>query len=260
MNANLDYKTKNDFFFRSKKVERSHCMCFIDHLIALRNGRNHELSKENLRKFQIKSKLWQLFWMKFMYLITDFILITEFAVVYLYVYISQDYNFSFITVLMCFLLGAYVIVKIVPIFPLGVIIIYCTALYLRLRFQQITKQIQTISAKNLKSLQPLIREHNRVTLMTKDCDILFSKYFGALYFYAPFIVNSLLCVTIYGKSPIFIRYITGMVAIFTSVGMYLLSYIPTQVSTEAHRCYNAINSINARYQMQLQTRFKVSFF
>ncbi len=235
-------------------------MHFIDYLNALQNGRNHGLSKENLRKFQIKCKFWQLFWMKFVNPLTDFILITAFAAVYLYVYISQDYNFYFITVLMCFLLGAYVIVKIVPIYTLGVVVIYCTALYLRLRFQQITKQFQGISAKNLKSLQPLVREHNRVTLMTKDCDIVFSKCFGVLYFYAPFVVNLLLCQAIYGKSSIYIRYISGMLAIFTSIGMYLLSYIPTQVSTEAHRCYNTINSINARYQMQLQTRFKVSFF
>ncbi len=192
--------------------------------------------------------------------LTHVILITTLAAVYLYIYISQDYNFDFITLLMFFIFAAYIIVKVVPIYSWGVVVFYFAALYLRLNFQQITKQFQRVSAKDLKSLQLLIREHNRVTLMTKNCNIFFSKIFGLLYFYGPLIVNLLLCITIYGKSSIYIRYISGMLAIFTSIGMYLLSYIPTQVSTEAHRCYNTINSINARYQMELQTRFKVSFF
>jgi hypothetical protein len=232
-------------------------MHFIDHLNALQSGQNHGLSEQNLRKFQIKCKFWQLFWMKFMNPLTNSILLTSLAAIYLYIYISRVYNYYFIIIVMFYLLAAYVTVKIVPIYSLGVLIIYCTALYLRLNFQQITKRFERISAKDLKTLQTLIREHDRVTLMTKDCDILFRKHFGLLYFYAPFIVNLLLYITIYGKSSIYIRSIAGMLAIFTSIGMYLFSYIPTQVSTEAHRCYNTINSINARNRIQLQTKFKV---
>jgi hypothetical protein len=170
--------------------------------------------------------------------LTDFILITALATFYLYIYISQVYDYYFVILVMFFLLAAYVIIKIVPMYSLGTVIVYCTALYLRLNFEQITKQFQRISAKNFNSLQSLIREHNRVSVMTSDCDICFSKLIGVPYFYTPFIVNLLLCVTIYGKSSIYMRSITSMLAIFTSIGIYLISYIPTQMSTEAHRCYN----------------------
>ncbi len=241
-------------------MERSHRMYYIEQLYTLHSGQNHGLSKENLRKFQIKSKFWQLFWMKFMNPLTEFTSITAVAVVLLYVYISQVYDYYFIILVMFFLLSIYIIVKIVPTYSMGVLIIYCAALYLKLRFQQITKEFQRISAKNLDSLQSLIREHNRVTLMTRDCNIAFNKFLGVAYFYTPFIVNLLLCITIYGKSSLYIRIIVALLAIFTSIGMYLFSYIPTQVSTEAHRCYDTINSINARYKMKLETRFKVSFF
>ncbi len=176
--------------------------------------------------------------MKFMNPLTDFILITALATFYLYIYISQVYDYYFVILVMFFLLAAYVIIKIVPMYSLGTVIVYCTALYLRLNFEQITKQFQRISAKNFNSLQSLIREHNRVSVMTRDCDICFSKIIGVPYFYTPFIVNLLLCVTIYGKSSIYMRSITSMLAIFTSIGIYLISYIPTQMSTEAHRCYN----------------------
>jgi hypothetical protein len=241
-------------------VERNHNLNFIDPLYKLLNGVNHGLSKRNLRKYQLRCKFWQLFWMKFIYFSAILIVATPIATVYSIIYILQDYNFYFIIILMFFILAFYVLIEVVSIFSLGVIVIYCTALYLRLRFQQITKQFQRISAENLKSLQSLIREHNRVSLLTKDCDLVISKFFGVLYFYGPFIVNLLLCTTIYGKSSIYIRSLTALLAIFTSIGMYLLSYIPTQVSTEAHRSYNTINSINARYQIQLQTKFKVRLF
>jgi hypothetical protein len=247
-------------FFSFEKVERNHNLNFLDPLYKLLIGVNHGLSKENLRKFQLKCKFWQLFWMKFYYISMILIGAILLAIIYSIVYIRQDYNFYFIIILMVFILASYILVEVASLVSLGVIVIYCTALCLRLRFQQITKQFQRITAKSLKLLQPLIREHNRVSVMTKDCDLAVSEFFGVLHFYTPFIVNLLICVTIFGKSSVYIRSVTALAAIYTSIGMYLLSYIPTQVSTEAHRCYNTINSINARYQMQLQTRFKVRLF
>jgi hypothetical protein len=38
-----------------------------------------------------------------------------------------------------------------------------------------------------------------------------------------------------------------------------LSYLPAKVSTEAHRCYNTINSINARNKIPVMARLKVRF-
>jgi uncharacterized membrane protein len=238
-------------------VERNHRLNFLELFYALRNGRNHGLSKENLRKFQLKCKFCQLVWMKFVYFFIASIVITTIAVIYLIVYISQDYNYYFMINLMFFLLASYIVVEMESLMTSVVVVIYCTALYLRLRFQQITKQFQRISAKNLKSLQSLIRDHNRVTVMTKDCDIVFSKFFGVLYFFTPFVVNLVLFISIYGNSLIYIRSLFSIFAFFTSIGMYLLSYIPTQVSTEAHRSYNTINSINAKNKIQLQTKLKV---
>ncbi len=52
----------------------------------------------------------------------------------------------------------------------------------------------------------------------------------------------------------FLRILLGA---YTTDPEISVSYTPTQVSTEAHRCYNTINSINARNQIQLQTKLKV---
>ncbi len=129
--------------------------------------------------------------------------------------------------------------------------------YLRLRFQQITKQFESITNKNLNSLEALIRAHNTVTVMTKDFDKACSKFLGVFYFYAPFSVNLVLVIAIYGNSLIYVRFVFAILTVFTIIALYLCAYIPAQISTEAHRCYNTINSINARYQMPLMTKLKV---
>jgi hypothetical protein len=247
-------------FFSLEKVERNHRIDFIERMYALQNGLNHELSKDNLRKFQIKLKFCQLFWMKIYYYSVISVSITTLATIYLIIYNSQDYNFYLIILLLCLVLFSYVAIEMTSMFTLGIVVMYATALYLRMRFQQITKQFEGISAQNLNSLQSLIRDHNRVTVMTKGCDIFFSKLLALYYFYAPVIFNLLLCISIYGKSSIYIRSFSSLLAAFMSIGMYLLSYIPTQVSTEVHRSYNAINSINARNKIQLQTKLKVRLY
>jgi hypothetical protein len=219
-------------------------MDFIERMIALQNGLNHGISKENLRKFQMKLKLWQFFWIKFFKYFLISLVIPSFATMLLIMYIRQDYNIYLIKLLLIFVMASFIMVEVISTITLSTLLIYATTLFLRMRFQQITKQFEGISAKNLNSLQSLIREHNRITVMTKDMDIFFSKIFAIFYFYAPLVINLLLCISIYGKSSIYWRSFYSIFAIFMSIGTYLLSYIPTQVSTEAHRCYNTI--VNAK--------------
>ncbi len=182
------------------------------------------------------------------------------GVIYLILYILKDDKFYFLLILFCFLYSVYVTIKIGIIITSTVFMANSTSLYLKLRFQQINQQFKRITNKNLNSLEALIKAHNRVTVMVKDCDLLISKLYGAYYFYAPFLVNILLFITIYGNSVIYTRVIAGVLAIFTIIGLYLLSYMPAQVSTEAHRCYKTINTINARYQIPLMTKLKVRSF
>ncbi len=78
--------------------------------------------------------------------------------------------------------GSYVAVEVASMFTLGTVSFYAIVLYIRMRFQQMTKQFEGISAKNIDSLQLLIRDHDRVTVMTKDNDIFFSKHLGIITF------------------------------------------------------------------------------
>jgi hypothetical protein len=59
---------------------------------------------------------------------------------------------------------------------------------------------------------------------------------------------------------IYARVITSVLAVFTIIGLYLLSYKPAKVSTEAHRFYNTINSIIVRNKIPLPTKLKVRLF
>ncbi len=132
--------------------------------------------------------------------------------------------------------------------------------YLTMRYQQINQQFKTITNKNLNTLEAMIRAHNEVTVMLEDCDLLFSKILGVYYLYVRFLVNLLLFISIYGNSLICARIMTSVLAIFTVIGLYLLSYLPAKESTEVHRCYNTINSISARNKITIQTKLKVRLF
>ncbi len=155
-------------------------MHFIERMYALQNETNHGLSKDNLRKFQTKLKFWQLFWMKFYNYLTISLVILILGTFYLIIYVSQYFNFYLIILLLFFVVASYIAVEVMSMSTLGIVFIYATALYLRMRFQQITQQFEGISAKNSNSLQSLIREHNRITVMTKKCDMVFQQTFRSL--------------------------------------------------------------------------------
>jgi hypothetical protein len=188
---------------------------------------------------------------------SGFLVLFVFAIVLLTVYIRQDYNFYLIPILVFYLVAFFVTIKTLSAICLSICMGCSVCFYLRLRFQQITKQFERVKNKNLNSLEALIRAHNTVTVMTKDCDKVFNKLLGVFYFYAPFIVNLLLVISIYGNSLIYVRCVITILAVFTVIGLYLCAYIPAELSTEAHRCYNTINSINARNKIPLMTKLKV---
>jgi hypothetical protein len=202
----------------------------------------------------------QLLWMKIIEYSCIVTIIFGMAVIYLILYILKEDKFYFLIILFCFLYSVYVTIKIAKIITSTVFMANSISLYLKLRFQQINQQFKRITNKNLNSLEALIKAHNRVTVMVNDCDLLISKLYGAYYFYAPFLVNILLFITIYGNSVIYTRIIAGVLATFTTIGLYLLSYMPAQLSTEAHQCYKTINSLNARYKIPLKTKLKVRSF
>jgi hypothetical protein len=201
-----------------------------------------------------------LLWMKIINYSVAFIVSSILTIVSLIIYIRQDYNFYFIPILVFYLSVIFVTIKTLSSITFSICMTCSLYIYLRLRFQQITKQFEGITNKNLNSLEALIRAHNTVTVMTKDCDKICSKLLGVFYFYAPFVVNILLVILIYGNSLIYVRFVIAILVVFTIIGIYLCAYIPSQVSTEAHRCYDTINSINARYQIPLQTKLKVRSF
>jgi hypothetical protein len=183
------------------------------------------------------------------------------AISYTILYFSQEDRFYVLLLLFHYAIGVYVTLKTISIATLNVFMGCSTFEYLAMRYQQINQQFKRITNKNLNSLEALIKAHNEVTVMVKDCDLLFSKLLGVTYLYSRFLVNLLLFISIFGKSLIYVRVLASLFAVFATISLYLLSYMPAKVSTEAHRCYNTINSINARNEIPLPTRLKViSFF
>ncbi len=199
-----------------------------------------------------------LLWMKIIVYGVNISVVPGLAITYLIMYFSQEDRFYLLILLFLYPIGTYAHLKIMSVIGLTGFTGCSTIEYLIMRYQQINQQFKTITNnKNLNSLEVLIKEHNEVTVMVKDCDLLFSKLLGSYYLYARFFINLLLFVSIYGNSLIWARIIAPILAVLTIMILYLMSYLTAKVSTEAHRCYITINSINVRYKIPIPTKLKV---
>jgi hypothetical protein len=187
-------------------------------------------------------------------------LISGLAIIYTIIYFSQEDRFYVLIILFHYSIEVYVTLKSVSLLTLNTFMVCSTFEYLAMRYQQINQQFKGITNKNLNSLEALIKAHNEVTIMVKDCDLLFSKLLGFTYMFSRFLFNLMLFISIFGKSLIYARVIASVLAVCSTISFYLLSYMPAKVSTEAHRCYNTINSIYARNEIPLPTRLKVRLF
>jgi hypothetical protein len=182
------------------------------------------------------------------------------AIIYLIMYFSQEDRFYLLIILFWFSIGVYNALKVIPSQCLSLFMACSTFEYLTMRYQQINQQLKTITNKNLNSLEALIKAHNEVTVMVKECDLLFNKFLGVGYFYTRYLVNISLFLSIYGNSLIYSRIMASALAVISIIGMYLIFYVTAKVSIEAHRCYNTINSINVRNKIPIPAKLKVRLF
>jgi hypothetical protein len=213
-----------------------------------------------LRKFQIRCKALQFFFVKI--LNNSLIIMFTFGIpiIYLKMYFSQEDRFYLLIILFWYPIGVYSILKVMPTLSLTAFMGCATLDYLTMRYQQINQQFKTITNKNLNSLEALIKAHNEVTVMVKECDLLFNKFLGVGYFYSRYLVNLYLFLSIYGNSLIYSRNMASVIAVFAIIVMYLICHITAKVSIEAHRCYNTINSIIVRNKIPILTKLKVRLF
>ncbi len=200
----------------------------------------------------------QLLWMKIINYGSNITLIFGLTIINIIFYFSQEDRLYLLIILFYLSIGLYVASKTISLITLSIYMGSLIGIYLKLRYQQINQQFKRMTNKNLMSLEALIKAHDEVTVMVKDCDLLFSKFLGVYYMYARFLVNLLLFISIYGN--IYTRVIASILAVFTIIGFYLLTCLPAMLSTEAHRSYNIINSINARNKIPIQTKLKVRLF
>jgi hypothetical protein len=178
----------------------------------------------------------QLLFMKIIIYGVNIIYIPGLTIIYMIAYFSQEDRFYFLTILFYYSIGVYVALKVLSPLCLSIFMGYSTFEYLIMRYKQINQEFKSITNGDLNSLEALIKAHNEVTLMLKNCDLLFSKLLGVAYFYNRFLINILLFISIYGNSLIYARIISSVFAVFMIIGMYIMFYMPAKVWTETYRC------------------------
>jgi hypothetical protein len=242
--------------------ERNHTAYFIIHLYALQNDLDHRLSTQNLRKTQIRFKLFETLF----YVLRNtgiFIFSIYWGYFYISAYNSQEYNYCLpiiviwylIIVLWAFIEGSHCLIAATVFY----IIIY----YLKLRFKQIgrlIKQIRNNNNNNLNLLMKLISSHNKLTIETKKCNILMSLCLFFMYYFGTVVVNLILISTIYVKSDTYLRLALIGLTLICFISLFFVTYSIGQLSKEAHGSYNFIYSILVKRKFQLMIRMEVNFF
>jgi hypothetical protein len=235
---------------------------FINHLYALQNDLNHCLSIQNLRKFQIRCRLYQLILLKVsrIPLVVMFSGIQLVAILYYAVYEPKSNNNSLIILLIWFpfhCFWAWIQNSLVVITG-G--ILYITIYYVKLRFRQITEQIKISMAKSKISkhfLKKILLAHNNLTIITNDYNKIFNYFMATVYIVATVNLNLLFYLSFYAKMHVFIRINIFIVAMTGVLLIYLATYTSAILSKEAHITYNSFNSIIIRTQLPINIRLKV---
>jgi hypothetical protein len=248
------------FFFKNKvgtklklfspMVERKNGLHFIQRLYALQNGSNHGLSAKNLKKLKIRSKIMELILLKIFHWGLLFATVLAYGSFLIIAYIRQDYNIYFITIIIWWSISVYITERIQLINLTTVFIGYLITYYLKLSFQQITEQFEKISAKNLNHLISLIRSHDRISKLTNNCNLFYSKVMALVYFYGSVMINLALLLLLYGNPALLVKLAAQIQVFIVTTSLYLVTYT-------AHRCYGTINSINARNKIPVLIKLKV---
>jgi len=239
-------------------AERDRKLYFIHILNALQNDSNHCLSSEKLRKLKINCKIDQIFCFKFAYLFVVLFYALMIAIFSTTVYMSQENNYSLILLIIWFVLSVVWISKISRVALTTLLTFYLITFYLKLRFQQISEQFtKKLSDEKSRTILGSIHIHNRVTVITDQCNQFFRYILAILYFFGTVFINVMLCVAIIGHSQIYLRFILINIVTVTIFINYSTISSCAKLSTEAHLCYNTVNSIAVKTKLSLFTQLKV---
>lgn len=229
--------------------ERNHKLHFIKYFNALQNGLNHNISTNNLKKFQLISRLGYSL-LNFSYLLTSLIQIVLLWVLSIYAYITQQYYYSLIPLLIWNILISISIPLHMSSGYFTPIILYLSQLYLKMRFNQIAiniNEMKIITKRNMKFLIGMISDHNEISMMTNQFNQCLRYLMFLVYISSTIVVNTNIFIALYGNSDLFMRIFLFIIAIIIIVCQYLNFNTSANLSKEAHRCYNHINSMLSKY-------------
>jgi hypothetical protein len=139
---------------------------------------------------------------------------------------------NFQILLFWYLIAVFTIRKISLIITIGGVAEDSTIYYLKLRFQRLNNQFDRIWANNLISLNQLIIAHNRVPIITKDCNTFFTILFAIVYFNDPLLMNLAIFTIVNGNLMTYIKIIGSILIILCVIGLYLITCLLAQLSTE----------------------------
>ncbi len=217
--------------------EKYRKLSFIPALHSLQTGEKHFLSKENLRKMNIRCKLSEKFILK-QIPINAFI---TFSLIYGYycfeAYKRQDYNYTINSLIVWFVIVSMCAWNAASMQGIAYSLLYLSQYYLHLRFRQIAQRLSylidgNITDVNSMGLSLLLKLHNKITETTLNLNKFFNEIVAINYFAATVAINLLLYIAFFGYGNIYFRIGNGLLALNKMSIIFLATYTSANLSKE----------------------------
>ena len=168
-------------------------------------------------------------------------------------YIKQEFTIYLISIIFWFLVLSFWAIKVTMIVVFSFSILFFNIYYLNLRF----KQLYSLNMITVNKLL-IIYRHNKLSMMTYQSNNYF-KYTMAYSYFIATIIDILTYITFfYGNGVLLFRLAVLIVGLFGFVLMFLVSQFSANLSREANRFYETMNSFNCLAKLDIKQKLKVS--
>ena len=234
-------------------------MALFIKLINMRMDSDHGLTEKNLRKLSMMSKLIETINFKLMLFSCTSLFTAVYLLFAIIAYLRQDFPIPLISLVFWTIVMSIAGKEWSAIIVFTYSMVFYYTYYLSLRYRQLLQTLRLTPIIGFDQMvKVIIRKHVNLTKMTRDSNVFFSKIILVNHVISTITENLLCYIFLYGRGIIYFRLANACVAIFGFTLMLVITRVSATLSSDAHRFYNPVNSLNTQISCNTKDRLKVS--
>ena len=180
-----------------------------------------------------------------------------------YTYFVGNSNYSLINIILWNVGTIFWCNHFFAIFYSTFVCYYFANLFVKLKFKEINDSFKLYQLNgNRKKLMKTICEHNSLSIIVNKLNNYVKYGLFVNIFLGPPALETTLYITLSKETGYYLRISLAILLTFTAILSFLINYMPTQVSKEAHLSYSLINSISVKQsdKFSIKEKLKICSF